>query len=136
MPTFAQAWPSAREKLDTIFGRSVQIVPMIENQRLGAQPDPARAPRTIQAKFTLKPGTDSFQGNRKGSEMEGFGSRQVAQATLAIRAAVYAAIGYRLRRGDHVVIASGHGAGRYSLAKDPPSHLGDHTLDLIVESQP
>jgi len=136
MPTFAQAWPSARERLDAIFARSVQIIPMIEHQRLGARPDPARPPRTIQAKLTLKPGLDSFQGSRKGSEMEGFGHRQVARATLAIRAAVYTTLGYPLRRGDHVVIPEGHGAGRYSIAKDPPSHLGDHTLDLIAENQP
>jgi len=136
MTTFAQAWPTARERLDAIFGRSVQIVPMIVSQRLGARPDPDRAPVTIQAKFTLKPGTENFQGTRTGSEMDSFGTRQVARATLAIRAAVYATLGYALRQGDHVVVPEGHGQGRYSLVKDPPSHLGDHILDLVVENEP
>jgi hypothetical protein len=136
MTAFAQAWPGARAKLDRIFGGSVQILPMVTSQRKGPQPDPARAPVTVRAKFTLKPDTVSFQGTRTGSELDSFGTRQVADAELSIAAAVWATIPYALAEGDQVVVDGQPGQGRYSIAKIKPFHLGHRVLALVAEEQP
>jgi hypothetical protein len=131
--TFAQAWSKARPQLDRIFGGSVQIVPMIVSQRKGARPDPARASVTIQAKFTLKPDTDSIQGIRKGSQLESFSTVQVARAELSIRADVWSTIPYALADGDVVVVPD---QPRFSISTIRPFHLGHRVLVLVVEEQP
>lgn len=136
MSTFAQAWPRARGHLDRIFGGSVQIVPMIGSQRRSPQPDPARPPMEIRAKFTLGPGIDGFDGARRGSDGQGFGLRQVAEAQLSIAAAVWATLPYELCEGDQVVLTGGSGQPRYSIALIKPSHLGQRVLDLVTEQLP
>lgn len=116
------------------FSERVRIVPLLSSEYAEGLADPDRAVVNTRATVALSPRVDDFDGVRQGRNLDTNTRFAERNASIWFPPAVYAAIGYRLRTGDRIVLVERAGNPAYSVARDPvSSERGDVTVYLVEE---
>ncbi|WP_018261355.1 hypothetical protein [Methylobacterium sp. WSM2598] len=133
MPSpFARAMAAADTVVARTFGEAVLVTPMTGAGELAARtPDPLRGSTLVRGVFSLKPGEETLQGVRRGTELNGMTRVAGAPAALWFPASVLAGLPHALRPGDRITLTERPGEPVYELVKRGPSDLDDQTWPLV-----
>ncbi|ACL55629.1 hypothetical protein [Methylobacterium nodulans] len=133
MPSpFALAMQKAHTVRTATFGEAIRITPMAGEGEMAARtPDPARPEREVRGVFTLRPGEDTLQGVRRGTELNGMTRVAVAPAQVWFEASVLAGLGYALKPDDRITLTERPGQPVYTIVKRGPTDLDDATVPLV-----
>jgi hypothetical protein len=128
MPSpFDQFDAAAQAAIDTTFGEGIRIEPMAAGN-YAAAPDPSRPARMTRATISRAPAV-------RETNLPGTNRRAAAFAASPIEAwidrAAYAAIGYRLVKGDVIVLIEQAGEPRFHISAAHPGDERDVTLALV-----
>ncbi|UYO50330.1 hypothetical protein KQX64_07080 [Rhodopseudomonas palustris] len=137
MSQFSGKWARLSRQIDGYLGDTVLIVPRLRGEYSEGPPDPDRPARTIKAVFSLRPEVEAapIDLGRHGGRLQGASKVAIAPATLWIRAAVFAGLGYELRQGDAVTLVELSGRPTYSVSRAVPNDVGDVTVILTDEGE-
>lgn len=116
------------------FSERIRVVPLISSEYAAGIADPDRETVDTRATVALSPKVDDFDGVRQGRNLDTNTRFAERNASIWFPPTVYAAIGYRLRTGDRIVLVERAGSPTYSVARDPvSSDRGDVTIRLVEE---
>ena len=116
------------------FSERIRVVPLISSEYADGVTDPDRAAVDTRAVVALSPKVDDFDGVRQGRNLDTNTRFSERNASIWFPTSVYAAIGYRLRPGDRIVLVERADQPAYSVARDPvSSDRGDVAVTLVEE---
>ncbi|BAQ50424.1 hypothetical protein [Methylobacterium aquaticum] len=138
MPSlFARLMAPADAVQTRVFGETILLSPWIKpgpgrGEMIPAGADPARPPRTVRGVFTLYPASDTLQGVRRGTELNGMTRMSVGVAELWIEPAVLASLPYAVGVGDRITLTDEAGTPSYEIVRAEPTDLAEGKFPLVV----
>jgi hypothetical protein len=114
--------------IDHRFGEGIRIVPMVGDTNYSGGPDPARPVRDgVRATVARAPkaGATDYSGSQRNGA-----SFAAMPAELWIDRAAYAAVGYKITRGDEIVLTDDAGAPSFTVASVHEGDNGDVAIIL------
>lgn len=131
---FEAAARAADAVQEAVFGEPADIVPRAKVLHGTWAVDETRTAKTVIGIFTSAPGSEIFEGARRGGDPRGLTQFATAEATLWLSAAAATGMGWLPRRGDAVVLTDRTTAKHWMVEKAVPTDVGDVTLILSKDT--
>lgn len=137
MNIFARAMQIADRSQVRIMGEPVQLLPRVGGQYAARKADTARSPVELSAVFTGEGEQSPPGGSRlRPAHFKGTSRATMMAANLWLSAEQVAALPWRPRAGDQVVLSARQPVETYAVSALEPNDLGDLVLVLVLEDAP
>ncbi len=123
---------------ERVFGETIRITPAVASPYAMRAADPSRPAATVRAIVSFENADGTFEGGRRGSQMQGATviTRRPSRAYLTH--ATYASLVYALAAGDiiELIDADADRSGeRYAITRVVHTDTGDVILEMAISDE-